>query len=266
MSAIIALFIGGLLFETISYSTWVFGLYLLIFVPLSFLLKIELGLGPSSVIVTHLLAFGEINTAIILNELALVFIGTSFAMLTNFYALNSQDQLNGLVAKIDQDMGEILRLFGRSLVEDLDIKSHEDKIHSLKADLDQAVILAVIETDNLIENSGAILYGLNLREREMVLLEDMYYNLKSIPPAYSDGRYISEILIQTSENLKIDGDIGGVKERINLIKDHFDMLDLPKTHRDFVIRSVIFQVFRSLDQFIDISNKINNKYKENFGF
>ena len=52
-SAIIALVIGGFLFESFSYSNWIFGLYLLIFVPVSFLLKIELGLGPSSVIVTH---------------------------------------------------------------------------------------------------------------------------------------------------------------------------------------------------------------------
>lgn len=30
-------------------------------------------------------------------------------------------------------------------------------------------------------------------------------------------------------------------------------------HEDFAIRSAIFQVFRNLDQFIDLSNYINNK-------
>lgn len=37
------------------------------------------------------------------------------------------------------------------------------------------------------------------------------------------------------------------------------MMKLPETHEDFAIRSAIFQVFRSLDQFVDISNYINNK-------
>lgn len=261
LSAVIALVIGGLAFEKLGYATWVFGLYLLIFVPVSFLLKIELGLGPSSVIVTHLLAFGEINSTIILNEMALVFIGTGFAMLTNFYAPNSQDQLNSLVASIDEDMKAILNMFGKSLVENLDVKLYEDKISVLEKDIKKAVDLAVIENDNMIENSREMLYNLHLREREMNLLEDMYYDLKTIPPEYSDGKYISDILIKTSENLTEDGDMIKVKKRIDYLKDHFHMMKLPKDHEEFAIRSAVFQVFRSLDQFIEISNYINNKPK-----
>ena len=259
LSAVIAIVIGGLAFEKLGYATWVFGLYLLIFVPVSFLLKIELGLGPSSVIVTHLLAFGEINSSIILNEMALVFIGTGFAMLTNFYAPNSQDQLNALVASLDEDMKDILNMFGKSLVENLDVKLYEDKINSLEKDINKAIALAVIENDNMIENSREMLYDLHLREREMDLLEDMYYDLKTIPPEYSDGKYISDILIKTSENLTGDGDMIGVKKRIDYLKDHFHMMKLPENHEEFAIRSAVFQVFRSLDQFIEISNYISNK-------
>ena len=259
LSAVIAIVIGGLAFEKFGYVTWVFGLYLLIFVPVSFLLKIELGLGPSSVIVTHLLAFGEINSSIILNEMALVFIGTGFAMLTNFYAPNSQDQLNALVASIDEDMKAILNMFGKSLVENLDVKLYEDKISVLDKDINKAINLAVIENDKMIENSREILYDLHLREREMDLLEDMYYDLKTIPPEYSNGKYISDILIKTSENLTDDGDMIKVKKRIDYLKDHFHMMKLPKDHEEFAIRSAVFQVFRSLDQFIEISNYISNK-------
>lgn len=266
ISAMIALLIGGFLFETLGYNTWVFGLYLLIFVPLSFFQQIELGLGPSSVLVTHLLAFGQVTLPIILNELALVFIGTGFAMLTNFYAPNSQVKLTKLVDQIDQEMKEILNLFGRSLVEDLDVSIHEDKLKTLRADISTAVELAVIETDNMIANSGEVLYSLHLRENEMALLEDMYYNLRSIPPEYSDGKYISEVLIRTSENLSKDGDIEGVKERIDYLKDHFHMMGLPQTHEDFAIRSAVFQVFRSLDQFINISTCIKNKCKPDVNF
>lgn len=259
LSAVIAIILGGLAFERFGYVTWVFGLYLLIFVPISFLLKIELGLGPSSVIVTHLLAFGEINSSIILNEMGLVFIGTGFAMLTNFYVPNSQDQLNKLVASIDEDMKSILNLFGKSLVENLDVKLYEDKIKSLEEDIKKAIELAAIENDNLIENSREMLYDLHLREREMDLLEEMYYDLKTIPPEYSDGKYISDILIKTSENLTEGGDMIRVKKRIDYLKDHFHMMKLPQNHEEFAIRSAVFQVFRSLDQFIEISNYISNK-------
>ncbi|WP_304115505.1 aromatic acid exporter family protein [Finegoldia magna] len=250
---------GGFLFEKLGYKNWVFGLYLLLFVPVSFLLKIELGLGPSSVIVTHLLAFGKIDSAIILNEMALVFIGTGFAMLTNFYAPTSQDKLNRLIESIDDDMKFILNLFGKSLVENLDVKLYEDKISELEEDIDKAIDIAIIENDNLIENSRDMLHNLRLRERKMDLLEEMYDDLRTIPPEYSDGKYISDILIQASQNLTDGGEMLKVKDRINFLKNHFHMMELPDTHEEFAIRSAIFQVLRSLDQFIDISNQITNK-------
>lgn len=259
LSAIIALLIGGFLFEKIGYKTWVFGLYLLLFVPVSFLLKIELGLGPSSVIVTHLLAFGKIDASIILNEMALVFIGTGFAMLTNFYAPTRQDKLNRLIESIDDDMKFILNLFGESLVQNLDVKLYEDKISELEADIDRAIDIAIIENDNLFENSRDLLRDLRLREREMDLLQEMYDDLRTILPEYSDGKYISDILIETSENLTDGEEMTKVKNRIDFLKNHYHMMKLPDTHEEFAIRSAIFQVFRSLDQFIDISNQITNK-------
>ena len=230
LSAIIALLIGGFLFEKIGYKTWVFGLYLLLFVPVSFLLKIELGLGPSSVIVTHLLAFGKIDVSIILNEMALVFIGTGFAMLTNFYAPTRQDKLNTLIESIDDDMKFILNLFGESLVQNLDVKLYEDKISELEADIDRAIDIAIIENDNLFENSRDLLFDLRLREREMDLLQEMYDDLRTIPPEYSDGKYISDILIQASQNLTKREDMIKLKERIDFLKNHYHMMKLPDTH------------------------------------
>ena len=230
LSAIIALLIGGFLFEKIGYKTWVFGLYLLLFVPVSFLLKIELGLGPSSVIVTHLLAFGKIDVSIILNEMALVFIGTGFAMLTNFYAPTRQDKLNRLIESIDDDMKFILNLFGESLVQNLDVKLYEDKISELEADIDRAIDIAIIENDNLFENSRDLLFDLRLREREMDLLQEMYDDLRTIPPEYSDGKYISDILIQASQNLTKREDMINLKERIDFLKNHYHMMKLPDTH------------------------------------
>lgn len=261
VSAVIALFVGGVLFELIGYDTWVFGLYLLIFVPVSFLLKVEIGLGPSSVLVTHLLAFGEINLGIILNEMGLVIIGTSFAMLTNYYAPNSQSELIRLIEGIDREIESLLKLYGQSLVDPLDVQAYEDLIDTLEKDLSDAIILAVIEQDNLIEYSSDLLYVLRLREMELDLLQDMYNNLKTIPPEYSDGQLVSDILIQTANSLNKEADIQKMKDRVAYLKDHFHMMQLPQTHEEFAIRAAIFQVFRDLDQFIEISHRINLKAK-----
>lgn len=258
LSATIALVLGILVFEIFAYKTWAFGLYLLLFVPLSFLLKIELGLGPSSVVVTHLLSYGEINSSIIFNELGLILIGTGFAMLTNLYAPESQDELKKWIEDIDGDIKDILIFFGDTLVNNLDVKIYDGKIKKLEDDINKALNLAIIENDNRIENSKNLLIGLSHREREKDLLMEMYDDLKSIPKEYADGKLISDIMIDTANNLSKDGDMVKVKKRIEFLKEHFKIMELPKTHEDFVIRSSIFQVFRSLNQFIDISKIISN--------
>lgn len=145
LSATIALVLGILVFEIFAYRTWAFGIYLLLFVPIYFLLKIELGLGPSSVAVTHLLSYGQINSSIIINELSLITTGTGFAMLTNLYALESQDKLIDWIEDIDDDIKDILKFFGHTLVKHLDVEVYEEKIKKLKDDIDKALELAIIE-------------------------------------------------------------------------------------------------------------------------
>lgn len=258
ISAIIALVLGVLVFEIFAYKTWAFGIYLLLFVPISFLLKIELGLGPSSVVVTHLLSYGQINSSIIINELSLILIGTGFAMLTNLYAPESQNKLIDWIEEIDSDIKDILKFFGHTLVKHLDVEVYEGKIKKLEDDIAKALDLAIMEKDNRIENSKNLLIGLNYREREMDLLKDMYNDLKEIPVEFADGKLISDIMIDTANSLTKDGEMVEVKKRIEFLKEHFNLMNLPQTHEDFVIQSSVFQVFRSLNQFIDISKYIND--------
>lgn len=92
--------------------------------------------------------------------MALVFIGTGFAMLTNFYALNRQDELNKIIKNIDEDMKYVLKLFGTSLIRNFDVEDYEHKISELEGDIKRAIDLAVIDSENYIENSNDLLYRL----------------------------------------------------------------------------------------------------------
>lgn len=259
LSAVVALTIGGVCFELFGYTNWIFGLYLLIFVPVSFLLKVELGLGPSSVIVTHILAAQTINSGLILNELALVFIGTGFAMLTNFYAPNEEKRLQALIEKVDEEMKDILNLFARSLTEDLDVQEYDHLFKELEDNLEKAVKLAVLEDENMNQDSSLVLYGLNIRRQEMDLLREMYEDLSEIPPSYANGLQMSYMLKTTSTQLTEEGAIHAVQKRIYYLKENAEKLPLPKTAEEFVIRSAIYQVFKNLDRFTKLNAYITDK-------
>lgn len=259
ISAIIALIIGCISFELLGYNTWVFGIYLLIFVPISFFLKIELGLGPSSVLVTHILAFGTISKAIVFNELALVFIGTGFAFLTNLYAPNSLNSLRDLVEEIDRDMAYLLDLCGRSLKTNMDLEDFKTRLFNLEKKINLALKMGATETGNLIHDSDSIFYGIKLRDRQYAILKEIFDDLNSIDPAFSEGTIVSDLLIDAGARISTNNDLDQVKRNILDFRADLKNVDLPKSHEDFAIRASIFQVFSSLEEFVDISKLIASK-------
>lgn len=79
-STLLALSIGVLAFQLTGYHIWSFGLYLALYVPLAYRFGWEIGITPSSVLVSHLLVQESISPDLLVNELLLFLIGTGFAL------------------------------------------------------------------------------------------------------------------------------------------------------------------------------------------
>ena len=74
-STILALGIATILFQLLGFNTIVFGLYLLIYIPLAYKFNVEVGIAPCSVLVSHLLLEQSTSIAWLTNELSLMVIG-----------------------------------------------------------------------------------------------------------------------------------------------------------------------------------------------
>lgn len=71
MSMLLALFLGSLAFQILGYNLWALGFYLATYVPLAFLQGWEIGITPSSVLVTHLLLEKSTSIALLGNEVTI---------------------------------------------------------------------------------------------------------------------------------------------------------------------------------------------------
>ena len=92
-STLLALTIGVIAFQLTGYHIWSFGLYLAIYVPLAYKLGWEIGITPSSVLVSHLLIQQSTSPVLLVNELLLFLIGTGFALLVNLYMPSRQQEI-----------------------------------------------------------------------------------------------------------------------------------------------------------------------------
>ena len=93
MSTLLALAIGSLAFSFFGFNLWALGVFIALYVPGAFLLGWQIGITPSTVLVTHLLIEQSTSWGLLLNELALFLIGTSFALLANLYMPSNQGSI-----------------------------------------------------------------------------------------------------------------------------------------------------------------------------
>ena len=81
VAMVLALTVAVCVFLVLGHSTLSFGVYLIIYIPLAFLLKAEAGIAPSSVLAIHLWLSNSITNGLLLNEALLLLVGTSVALL-----------------------------------------------------------------------------------------------------------------------------------------------------------------------------------------
>ena len=83
-------------------------LYLAVYVPLAYKLGWEIGITPSSVLVSHLLIQQSTAPALLLNELLLFLIGTGFALLVNLYMPSREKEIQHYHTLVEEKLRDVL--------------------------------------------------------------------------------------------------------------------------------------------------------------
>ncbi len=115
ISTLLALTIATILFQLIGFNTYVFGIYLLFYVPLAYRFNVQSGIAPCSVLVTHLLLEKSTSLTWVFNEFSLMLIGAGVAILFNLYMPSKATQIISLREQVEEKMRETLLSFSKSL-------------------------------------------------------------------------------------------------------------------------------------------------------
>lgn len=262
ISAVIALIIGTIIQNTLGLSPYTFGLYLLIFTPISFLLGVQIGLGPSSVLITHLFTVDVVTIPVLINELGLVAIGVICAVATNIYVPDRSTQVKDLIEKIDEKISMSLRTFGRTITENFDISKCDYILADLKEHIDKAKVKADKELKNTksLENQRVI-HLLSLREEEYNIFEDIFRELKKLPPEYSQGVLLSRLFEETANAIDENRSLNTVYKELYKIREEIELSELPKTREDLNYTIIMNYVLGRFESFIELSDNINKLEK-----
>lgn len=204
-STILAFAIATAVFYIFGYSIYSFAVYLAVYVPLAYFLKVDAGIAPCSVLVTHFLIAESISWAWQINGLAIMFIGLFFALLANFWIPSQNQKIEMMVVDIEKQMSLILFLLEKRLLEG---SKNRERIQQELKDLCKQTIelekIAFIEYDNRDFSDDSESYYIKyaqMRQRQYEILNRITNSLDNVLPNTDENRILASIFGETAEQL-----------------------------------------------------------------
>ena len=253
LSLALATLIAFICFSVIGFNAVAFGIYLLLFIPLTVRFRLTDGIVVSSVLVTHYLVEKDLSWEIIGNEFLLMTIGVGLALLMNLYMPDGEKRL-----KEDQEIIEAMfRKILNNMAAYLNQHSKERHLFENCTELRSFIRRGENWAKNYRENQlfGSADYYLdyfNMRRMQNNILQDMLRILEKIVVEPEQVENIQELLQHTAETFAENNDGQDILDEIIDVYEDYRKKKLPQTREEFENRAQVFQLLQLFQAFIEI--------------
>lgn len=248
----LAIILSFICFTTLGFHTWAFGVFLLVFIPLSVRFNLADAIVVNSVLITHFLVEKSFSWQMILNETLLMTIGVGLALLLNLYMPNNEKQLKEDIKAIEEDFRTIIFAMAAHLNLEK-IAPLDDACLDLRSKLRAALNQAHIHQKNQwISEEDYYSEYFSMRLAQLRILRDMVNLLIEID---IDGLFVDElrkVLISTAENFAEENDGKLILWQIEAVYQNYRQKPLPQTREEFENRALLFQFLQSFRSFVEI--------------
>lgn len=261
-ACLLALFISTILFNLFGYSPIVFGIFLLLFIPLSARFRIKEGIVVSSVLVTHLLVEKSTSISLLINEFMLMIVGVGIALLLNLYMPSIEKNVKEDMSYIENLMKEILFNMSAALRECAVSIKEEELINNLEKRLitGRKKALKTLNNSLISDNSYYVKY-MDMRTQQLNAFKNMRRHFDRFSITYKQTEMIAEFTLKLSESIHEYNTADGLLKNLQALRESFKDMELPKTREEFENRAMLFQFLNDLEQFLLIKNEFKDNIK-----
>lgn len=261
ISATIAVILSYLLYVLLGNNPLVFGVVLLIFIPIAKKLKIEEGIAVGAVLSTHLLVNNNIDLGWIVNEEAITFIGIGVASLFNLYMPSLDDKFNENKETIEKLYRDIISDMAKSLVTKaipVNEKKRLEKVESLVEDTRS--LAYKINNNNLFKKNLYFVDYIEMRSKQLEAIKRMMSHFSRFSITYDQTLIMSKFTENIANNIYADNDCVELICKLNNLRNNYKEMQLPKTRDEFENRAMLFQFLNDLEDFLLIKKEFKRTY------
>lgn len=256
IGALLALALSTVIFVLIGYNIWVFTLFTIIFISLSFGLRIAEGIVPSLVLVSHILNYGTFSFDPLFNGLALMLVALIVALGLNLiYPMNTKKHLKVHKDHMDRLIKEDLKIIAEIMNAPKNstlLEKHESIEHTIHTILDKAQTL---DKDLLFNKERPLIKYIRMRYTQLHRLSRLVELTKEITSDHPYMQNIADYIYNMHPDIGESDQASKQKTYLEEMLKDFRQKPLPTTREAFETRAVLYQMIFELEGFLNA--KIN---------
>ncbi|NIK12385.1 aromatic acid exporter family protein [Alkalibacillus almallahensis] len=249
-ACVIAILVSGLLFELIGYNPVVFGLVLIIFIPITVRLQITEGVVTSSVIMLHIYGAGQLTFSLVANEIILISIGLGVALLLNMYMPSLDSELVKIRNQLEDNFAIILQEIANYLKTG-DYHWSGQEITETAQLLEKANQLASRDVENhLLRRHHPFYHYFHMREKQFDILERMLPLISRIDASQDEYHYIGQLFEDLATHVHPGNTAVKYLDSLKEIRQQFNEEPLPHDRQTFEDRANLYLLLNEIEQYL----------------
>ncbi|CAG9610832.1 hypothetical protein BACCIP111899_00004 [Bacillus rhizoplanae] len=260
LACLLSMVFAFFIFESIGYTPLAIGLLLLLFIPTAVMLKIQEGIVTSSVIVMHLFSLQKITWLIVGNEIAILTIGISVALLINLYMPSVERELKEYQQKVESNFKTILFEMAVYLRNRDSLWNGKELIETEEL-LEKAKDLSFKKLENQFMREDDYYYRyFQMRQQQYDILERIMPLVASLSWSYEQARMVADVIENVGNAIRPESTGVISLRQLQEMREIFREMPLPETREEFEMRAKLVQLVYEIEQYLLIKSRFKGKY------
>lgn len=262
IACIIAILLSVLIYGVIGQSPITFALFLLVFIPVTSKLNISEGMVPAVVLSTHLLVANPINFYWVMNETLLMIIGVGVASIANLFMPSLQYKFNEDKEYIEKNYRIILSKMSKSLVSHTVDIDEEFLMSDLEKRINESCERAYkIVNNSFLKSDSYYTDYMNMRKNQFNIIKKLRSHFEKFYMSFEQTHMISKFTKSVADQIKDTNDCKELLEELDILKNDFKKMALPKTREEFENRAQLLQFLNDMEDLLTMKRNFVLNYK-----
>lgn len=264
IDVLLGLVLSALIFLVFGFNIYALILFLTIFIFLSYIFKINIGLIPALVLVKHLFDAHDISSLFMLERFGIITISVGSALvLSLLYPEFYNKRMEYYVNEVDNRLKDHLYMLAIYLVQRDNGPEYVKHYDLLNIKISELILAAeTSDKDKLFDNDHRYLAYLYMRRNQLGYINNMYHSVKRIEKHHKYEKVISEYIKVLVEDIGIDDKATNQLKMLEDMKFKFREESLPKTRPEFETRALLFHILEDLEELLNVKVRFHVRYPD----